>query len=120
MPGIYTSQHTGSEVDETVQSRPEVISKDELEALAARNTDQNKIYIVSNDNSLYRSDGTAFVRLSNIPYTETAPGADNNDGLKLAFVSSEPANYYSGWIYIIGNPVEHIYAIVNGTNITIK
>ena len=36
-----------------------------------------------------------------IEYTTTAPTAANTDGLKIVVLSSEPATYYDGYLYII-------------------
>ena len=38
---------------------------------------------------------------SGLPYTTTAPSANNTDGIKIVVLSSEPATKYDGYLYII-------------------
>ena len=126
MPGIFTSKFTGTEIEEAISSKPQVVSSSELGALNAADFNEDKIFILSNNNALYRSNGSIFQRLSNIPYTESAPTSENTDDLKIAFLSSTPAQFYSGWIYVIYTSngstytTQHIYAIIGDKNIVIK
>ena len=52
------------------------------------------INIDSNNNNTISLDGV-------IPYTTTAPTANNTTGLKIVVLSSEPATKYDGYLYII-------------------
>jgi len=38
---------------------------------------------------------------SGLPYTTTAPSANNTDGIKIVVLSSEPSTRYDGYLYII-------------------
>ena len=42
-----------------------------------------------------------YVLQNGLPYITTAPSSDNTNGIIVVVLSSEPATYYNGYLYLI-------------------
>lgn len=125
MAGIYTSSHTGEAIDVAVSSRTEVIDRLDWAGLIPAEVDPNKIYILSDTNEMYRSNGSAWILLTNGVAETTVPEEPSLSGVKLAFLTSDPGSYQVGWMYFIYNgstlEVSSIkYALNDQVTLTIK
>lgn len=66
MADVYSSSHSGEEVDATVSSSPVIIRWSDFQNISAASVPRNKLYIISdgvNINTLWRSNGSTLVKV---------------------------------------------------------
>lgn len=60
---VYSSIYTGTQVDETVRDKTEVLTLDAISKLDATKVSLSKIYIAEDDNTMWRSNGIKMVEV---------------------------------------------------------